>query len=392
MLAFRDFPTHVQLMLLAARTRLRVEEREQIQSLAAGEMDWPAFLAVAAHHRVESLVYETINLVRPEGLPEHVRETLYRRSMLNMWEAARGSREVKRITDAFAEAGMETSVMKGMPLSQVLYGSPNARHLGDIDLLTSPQRLPEQIALLAALGYERVNPASRLTPHRIASYVNFWKDFTFSNRTTRFDLDLHWRLFNNRFHPANRILSDPSYTTVTVLGVPMRMFSLRDQFVYIAAHGVLDAWTYLKSLADVAAFLRLFTEAELDGALARAEELGLLAQISGAVHLASAWMGADVRNARLLPPDEAAAVRIRERTTKMLLRQNFQPSRNYPSPAQWLMLEMEVVPGVRSMMEIASRFVWRPRIWASVDLPDSFFWIYPVLGLLMLPRHHSVEE
>ena len=393
MLAFEDFPKHVQLMLLAARTRLRAHEDERIGKLAADQaVDWPGFLAVTAHHRVSSLAWDTLDRLRPERLPAWVREEMHRRAKANAFEALRSTAEVKRIAARFAQAGLSVSVMKGVPLSQVLFGNPNARHVGDIDLLTGPHRLPEQIALLAEMGYARVNPASRLTPHRIASYVEFWKDFTFRNQRTGFEMDLHWRLFNNRFHAANRILSDASYGTVAVFGVPMRVFSLRDQFIYIAAHGVLDAWTYLKSLADVAGFLRLFTPAELDDALARAEELGLLAQISGAVHLSNDWMGTEAASARLLPAGERSARRIRQRTTKMLLRQNFQPMRNYPSPAQWLMVEIELVPGLRSLMEIARRFVWRPRVWASVDLPDRFFWMYPVLGLLMLPRSHSAEE
>ncbi len=393
MLAFEDFPKHVQLMLLLARTRLRAEEAEQVRALTAGPgTDWAGFLDVTAHHRVSSLAWETLDRLRPEGLPEWVREEMHRRAKANAFEALRSTAEVERIAARFAQTGISLSVMKGVPLSQVLFGNPNARHVGDIDLLTGGEGLPEQIALLAELGYARVNPASRLTPHRLASYVEFWKDFTFRNDRTGFELDLHWRLFNNRFHPANRILSGASYDTMTVFGVPMRVFSLRDQFIYIAAHGVLDAWTYLKSLADVAGFLRLFSQTELEDALARAEELGLLAQISGAVHLSNDWMGTEARSARLLPADEASARKIRERTTRMLLRQNFQPVRSYPSPAQWLMVEIELVPGLRSLMEIARRFVWRPRVWASVDLPDRLFWMYPVLGLLMLPRSHSVEE
>jgi hypothetical protein len=76
----------------------------------------------------------------------------------------------------------------------------------------------------------------------------------------------------------------------------------------------------------------------------------------------------------------------------MLLRQNFKPDRSFASPAQWLRLEMELVPGFRSLAEIARRFVWRPRVWSAVDLPDQLFWFYPVLGLLLLPRSHSVED
>jgi len=396
MLAFRDFPGHVQLMLLTARTRLRESEIEQIHALTSGDLneplDWEQFLAVTAHHRVSSLVFESLESTRPPGLPEFVHSELQHRARHNAFEAVRSANEVRRMASAFTAAGIELRVLKGVPLSQFLFGNPNTRHVGDIDLLTEPSRLPEQIEILRTLGYDLINPKSRLTPQRIASYVHFWKDFTFLGHYSGFELDLHWRLFNNRFHVANRIVSEGNYETITAFGVPMRVFSPIDQFIYIAAHGALDAWTYLKSLADVSGFLRLFAPEELDQALIRAEELGLLSQISGAIHLANDWMGTAISNPRLISAEEPVGRRIRERTTSMLLRQNFKPNRSYASPAQWLRLEIDLVPGIRSLAEIASRFVWRPRVWAAVDLPDQLFWFYPILGLLLLPRHHSVED
>lgn len=394
MLSFHDFPGHVQLMLLVARAQPTLLETAQITTLADATppLDWNAFLAVTAHHRVSSLAFESLDRIRPAGLPDFVREELQRRARLNAFDALRSSSEVRRMAERFAQSGLQISVLKGVPLSQFLFGNPNARHVGDIDLLTDPDRLPEQIALLAELGYLRVNPKSRLTPLRIASYVSFWKDFTFRNEQTGFELDLHWRLFNNRFHPANRLVSQGHYTTVTAFGVSMRVFSPVDQFLYIAAHGVLDAWTYLKSLADVAGFLRLFTPTELDEALSRAEDFGLLAQISGAIHLTNDWMGTGIASPRLLPASDRTARGIRERTTRLLLQQDFKPVRRFASPAQWLRVELELVPGLRSVAEIVRRFAWRPRVWSTVDLPDRFFWMYPLLGVLLLPRHHTLEE
>lgn len=396
MLAFRDFPGHVQLMLLTARSHLRASEIQQIHDLTAEKsvalLDWDQFLAVTAHHRISSLVFDALEQTRPPGLPQFVHDELQHRARHNAFEALRSANEVRRMARSFATAGIQMSVLKGVPLSQTLFGNPNTRHVGDIDILTEPTRLPEQIALLSDLGYDIINPTSRLTPHRIASYVSYWKDFTFQSTASGFELDLHWRLFNNRFHAANRIVAEGQYETITAFGVPMRVFSQIDQFLYISAHGVIDAWTYLKSLADVAGFLRLLSPEELDQALVRAQELDLLDQISGAIHLSNDWMGTAITNPRLTPADEPVALRIRERTTTMLLRQNFKPIRNYASPAQWLRLEIDLVPGLRSLAEIAQRFVWRPRVWAAVDLPDQLFWCYPILGLLMLPRHHSIEE
>ena len=394
MLAFRDFPGHVQLMLLTARSRLNSSEMDQIRALAGGlgAGAWDEFLAVTGHHRISSLVYENLDRVRPEGVPSYVREELRVRARVNALEALRAAAEIQTITEKFAAAGIAMTVLKGVPLSQVLFGSPNARHVGDIDLLIAEEGLNEQIELLDELGYTRINPPGRLTKRRLESYVTFWKDFTFAKRDSDFEIDLHWRLFNNRFHAANSMLQHAEYTSMEIFGVPMRVFSLTDQFVYIAAHGIADAWTYLKSLADVGAFLKMFTQDELETALVRAEELGMLPQISAAIHLSSDWMGTKALSAKLLPVTDEIARNVRGRTTDSLLRHNFQPHRSHTSPAKWLGLEFTLVPGVRSFVEMAMRFVWRPRIWSRVDLPDGLFWAYPLVGLLMLPRNQTLVD
>ncbi len=397
MLTFRDFPPHVRLMLLCARALHSAAEAKQIEELITEpSFDWPAFLAVATHHKLGPICFATLDRLRPESLPADVLGELHQQAIANAFAALRSTHLVRDLTHRFAAAGQPLAVLKGVPLSQLLFGSPHVRHVGDIDLLTTPAGLPAQIALLAEAGYRLTNPPGRLTPARIASFVNFWKDFTFTNPATGFDLDLHWRLFNNRFHAANPLLPDlnteADFASATTFGVSMRVLPPVDQFVYIAAHGMSDAWIYLKSLADVAGFLNLFTQSELDAALARAEDLGLLSQISAAIHLSNDWMGTTASSPRLLPAEGRAAARIRRRTESNLLQHNFRPHRIQTSPFQWLMLELTLVPGVRSIVEILRRYVWRPRVWTSIDLPDRLFWVYPFVGLLLPPRAHPAEE
>ena len=388
MLAFRDLPPHLQLLLLAARTHPTEEELEASRRLAAGPLNWQLFVQLCDHHRLSSLIFES-----PAALFFPVHAELQTRATANAFEALRAVHELRRIVSAFTAAGLGApAILKGVPLSQLLFANPNARHVGDLDLLTPAEHLPEKIELLAQLGYQRTNPPGVLTPRRLASYVSFWKDFTFRNPDSGFELDLHWRLFNNRFHPANRLLDGTCWTTVTAFGLPMRTLSLPDQFLYIAAHGSLDAWTYLKSLADLAASLRMLPLADLDQALTRAQHLNLLPQISGAIYLANDWMGTGIDHPLLLSASPPAITHVRRRTAAMLLRQNFLPERSFPSPARWLLLELRLVPGFRSLVEVTRRFLWRPRVWSKVDLPDRFFWLYPLLALMLPPRMHSVED
>ena len=389
---FDAFPPHLQLLLLAAQPRLHAGPQERLEELTTGSrslaVDWAAFLTLTLHHRLGPVVFNAVG----ETLPAAVREPLQRDATRNAFSALRAVGEFRRIGQAFAARSIPLLALKGVVLAQILYGSPNARHVGDLDLLTTPGTLPEQVELLRELGYKLIQPEAPLTPRRFKSYTRYWKDFTFESTQAGFELDLHWRLFNNPAHPANRLLQAPDLMAVSVFETSLDTLSLRDQFLYTAAHGAGEAFTYLKTLSDVAAFLHLLTPAQLDEALAHAGGIGLLPQVSAAVHLANAWMLTGVLSARLLPETHPLAVALRRRTWRLLAAQNLLPTRSHPSPASWTRHELQLTPGLRSLREAAGRFLFRPRVWAAVDLPDKLFPLYPVLGLLLPPRRHKGQS
>ncbi len=395
MLEFADFPAFFQLLLLAARSTPRPAEIDKMAALCAGSgVDWPVFLEAALHHRVSPLLFSTLDRLNPPGLPIAVHAELQSRARANAFEALRATAEIRRITTAFGDAGRSLVVLKGLPLSQCLYSNPNTRHCGDIDLLTTPDDLAGQVELFRGLGYHLVHPAARVTPRRLATYARYWKDFTFLDPETGCEVDLHWRLFNNTHDPANGILREPLRTeTIAAFNVPMRVLACSgaqpELFLYLAAHGVHDAFTYLKSLCDTAAFLRILSPEALDAAIGRAGEIGMLPQLSVAIALSNAWLGAETYDKRLLPAEHPLVRRLCLRTSDLLERQHFLPDRSFPSPANWLRLERELAPGVPSVLEMAGRFVWRPRVWTNIDLPDSLFWLYPLLGVMLPPRRHG---
>jgi hypothetical protein len=384
------FPNYVELFLLSARIRHEPEEVLSIKRIANDSVDWESFLSVVDHHRLSPIVFQTIDQLRPTGVPDSVYETLRSRAIRNAISALQRTSEIERLSEAFSGLGMQISVLKGTALSQILFGSPNMRHVGDLDVLTTPERLPEQINLLESLGYERVYPTFRLTPYRLSSYVRFRKDFTFRHPTLG-DLDLHWRLFDNVEHPANHLLPQATAFEVEAGGIPVRSFGFQDQFLYVAAHGIFDSWMYLKSLADVAAFLRVMTPSEVDDALDRATELDLLTQISAAIHSANEWFGSGITNSRLLDKNEALSRYIAHRTEKALGAHHFMPNRTHVTPFDWLRMQSLTIPGRKGVGQTFGHLVWRPRLWNIVDLPDALFWLYPLLGLVVPPRRHSLD-
>ena len=385
---FDTFPPHLQLLLLAAQPRLDPVRQLRLNHLLASQIDWPAFLALAFHHRLAPAVFQSLG----PRLPPEVRAPLHQESTRNAFDALRAAAEFDRITHAFAARSIPAFALKGIVLSQVLYGTPNARHVGDLDLLTTPHSLPAQLEILASLGYTRTHPEAQLTPRRMRAFSRFWKDFTFENPATHFELDLHWRLFNNPAHPANRLLREPALARVTVFNTTLPTLCLRDQFLYTAAHGAGESFTYLKALADVAAFLHLLSPAQLDQALTHARAIGLLPQVSAAIHLANAWMLTEITSPHLLPAAHPLARTLARRTHRLLFAQGLFSTRSHPSPASWLRLELALTPGLRSLVEAAGRFLFRPRVWSAVSLPDALFPLYPILGLLLPPRRHRGQS
>ncbi len=384
----------MQVMLLAARARQTSAEVEELERLCGPGFQWAGLIQLSLHHSLTSLVHVGLGRCCPSAVPPEVRALLQRSSMANALRAFRWMREASRLSGVLSEAGLSVAVLKGVPLSEQLYGSPHARHVGDIDLLLTPRSLGSNIPvitqLLESLGYTRINPPVELTPRRIRSYSRFWKDLTFQHAAEGFDVDLHWRLFNHRMHPANRLLPGARYTSLTALGCTVRVLSLPDQFLHVAAHGVSDAWIYLKSLADVAGFLALLSPAELDAALTRAREFGLLSQVSAAIHLSNSWMGSSVTSALLLPITDPLAIHLHTGVSDLLRTCGYLPTRDDRTPAAWVALERSLVPGPLSLLENFRRFLWRPRVWKRFDLPDSLFWLYPLLGLVLPPRADSL--
>ncbi|MGI4826886.1 MAG: nucleotidyltransferase domain-containing protein [Janthinobacterium lividum] len=394
-LPFRELSNEMQAMLLAARPQDDPDQQAQLAELCGRHgFNWERLVHLALHHSLGSLVHAGLGRCCPMVVPTKMRALLQQQSMTNAFRAFRWMREVARLSDAFAKAGYLVAVLKGVPLSEQLYGSAHARHVGDIDLLIAPQSIPStvlaQIELFRSLGYTRINPAVELTPRRMHSYARFWKDITFQNTKDDFDLDLHWRLFNHRMHPANRLLKDARFFPQTSLGCTVLTLPPEDQFLHVAAHGVSDAWIYLKSLADVAGFLALLTPAQLESALRRAQDLGLLKQVSAAIHLSNEWMGSRATSRMLLPQTEPLAQELHSSVSHLLRNYHFTPTRDDRAPAAWVRLERAIVPGVRPLLENFSRLLWRPRVWKRFNLPDRLFWLYPFLALILLPRAESL--
>ena len=143
-----------ELLLLCAQAEVDATQLAHMRQLVGGAgLDWQRFVELAVEHEVLPLVARRLSapplaeLVPPFMLAQARRarlQTLARNLSLHA--------ELERIADTLHASGVPAVPLKGTSLAQRLFGSLDARRVGDIDVLVPEARLLQARAALRDLG------------------------------------------------------------------------------------------------------------------------------------------------------------------------------------------------------------------------------------------------
>jgi hypothetical protein len=156
-------------------------------------------------------------------------QRLYARSHLaGQWMA----RELERLCLAFAEAGIEVVVLKGLHLATLLWPDPALRPFGDLDLWVRPEAVSAADTLLRTLGYGGgpADPGAPLDPlnHELPAYR-----LEAQGKPVFGTVDLHYRL-------APSTLPLPDEAAIFARTIPWRwgarVLAPTDLLVYATDH------------------------------------------------------------------------------------------------------------------------------------------------------------
>lgn len=93
------------------------------------------------------------------------------------------------VIGAFADAGIDSVLLKGPVLARLLYRAGEHRAYSDIDLLVSPRKLLDARTVLDGLGY--ANTSAQKGIHDLANVLH---SETWAAPSGPVTIDLHWRL------------------------------------------------------------------------------------------------------------------------------------------------------------------------------------------------------
>lgn len=164
-----------------------------LADLLQGRPRWPEvtepqlFLARARLHGVGALLHAACGR-EPAAVPGEVREALREHGLRTAALEFDTRRELPRLLEIMASAGVGPILIKGTPLAYTHYPEPGLRERADTDLLVRADECGRLFAVLAAEGYRRAES----TGAELAS-----SEASFSKDGSPLVLDVHWRINNS---------------------------------------------------------------------------------------------------------------------------------------------------------------------------------------------------
>jgi hypothetical protein len=225
-----------------------------IRQASSEAIDWDNVLQITRRQRVAGLVHDGLKcaeIVLPAAVADALAigaSDVARRGLLLASEAL-------RLQDLFAAADIPVMFVKGTALAQLAYGNIAIKQAYDIDVLVTPDAVVRSCAVLEAAGYRRTFPSAKVTAERFATWTEFSKECVFQHDRHGVIAELHWRLADNPTVLRGVTANSASRSVAVSPGRALRTLGDEDLFAYLCFHGAQHAWSRLKWLADLAAWL-----------------------------------------------------------------------------------------------------------------------------------------
>jgi hypothetical protein len=142
-----QLPAEAQLVLLAISTRERRSARGDLLQALAGQVEPAALTAYVVGQRLSLVVPARLDDLGLADLAHAIRARMQARREQVQAEATIQSVITHGLLASLEERGIAAVALKGVILSERLYGDGASRESGDIDILVAPDRLEDAVAV-----------------------------------------------------------------------------------------------------------------------------------------------------------------------------------------------------------------------------------------------------
>lgn len=237
-------------------------------------IDWPRFLRVLARQRVEGLAKDAFARAEVDA-PAAVRQALASEATGIARDNLAFAAECVRLHKLFQRAEITHLFVKGVTLDSLAYGTLAVKRSRDIDLAVSPETVDRACGLVEGAGYRRMKPGPGLSDEGFRTWNKLNKESIWMHAGSGIIVEIHHGFVDNpALLPGVSAHSSPRMVTIAP-GIALPTLQKDELFSYLCVHGATHAWSRLKWIADVAAFLKDDDDAEIDRLFVRSLQLGV---------------------------------------------------------------------------------------------------------------------
>ena len=350
--------------------------------------DWSAVAALAKRHQASGLLLQALRSQGALLAASGIESALQRRRDRAVQRGFQQLAGLRQALAVLASAGIPCLVLKGLPLSQRLYGHPLLRDAVDIDLLVSPKSFRAAERSLLRNGWRNVSKF-RETPVRNRWQAHFVADSRFVGLGG--SLELHHRFFDNPHYfdlKFERLSARAASVTIGRTAFPT--MAEDDDLLYLMCHGAKHLWTRLKWLCDVALIFANMPAPRLERVAARCREAKLGSILTSTLGLCQDALHVQVQprvrggrpRAAKAPAQALDGLSLNGKRTAFPIDASKRswskrrPERRFRRQLTKILL---LRPNLQALLHGFSTILTTPRDWRRVDLPDPLFPLYVLL-------------
>ncbi|MEX1171668.1 MAG: nucleotidyltransferase family protein [Chloroflexota bacterium] len=279
-----------QVLCLGSRSRLDGNAGERLRAVVSAGIDWERLWSLGHVHEVIPMLARSLPPVAAPWLPAAWAARAGRRRHVTLRSNARLAEALLAILDSLDEAAVPVIPVKGLALTERLYGDLAARPSADIDILVPTHRLSDARDVLRGLGFrQRARPGYKALVHQFHDPA--WGR---GEGPEHVRVELHWALWADS---VDRLGTDGLWDRAvgtTLLGRPILALSLEDTLLHLAIHRSRSALR-LRWVMDIAELVRQERDTlDWDSYLDRAGAAGARTSSSMVLSMAADLLGAPV--------------------------------------------------------------------------------------------------
>ena len=238
-----------ELDLLIACGRPFPSAVDDVSRILEGGVDWPGLLSLARSDGLLPLLSYLLTRCPSALIPPEISSEIRRQAETLAIRGLLLTRELGHVMAKLESKGLTPIAFKGPVLAHLAYGNFGLRDSADLDLFIPPTQIHLAIAQLEQCGY-RKKSEGRL------SWLSGECEIALIRHDPNGEVDLHWHFSPPYFLGLDSKRASERSVMFRSPGLNVRTLANEDLLLYLCIHAGRECWLPLRSICDLAAFIR----------------------------------------------------------------------------------------------------------------------------------------